>query len=224
LGAAACAGGYGPVAEPAPATAGTAASAPAAGRSTAELEALYRARQDSALMQVSEADVDFMTGMIGHHAQALVMSAWAPTNGANPSVSTLAARIINAQKDEIRNMQTWLRDRGRSVPEVDESGAVHMAAEDMQMMHGADHSMHMPGMLSPEQMQELEAAQGADFDRLFLTYMIQHHQGAVTMVHDLFATDGAAQDDLIFKIASDIQVDQITEINRMKQMLDRLPA
>jgi uncharacterized protein (DUF305 family) len=221
---AACAGGYGPAAEPAPASAGTAASAPAAGRSTAELEALYRARQDSALMNVSEADVDFMTGMIGHHAQALVMSAWAPTNGANPTVSTLAARIINAQKDEIRNMQTWLRDRGRPVPEVDEAGALHMAAGDMQMMHGADRSMHMPGMLSTEQMQELEAAQGPDFDRLFLTYMIQHHQGAVTMVHDLFATDGAAQDDLIFKIASDIQVDQITEINRMKQMLDRLPA
>ena len=79
-------------------------------------------------------------------------------------------------------------------------------------------------MLSPEQMQELEAAQGPDFDRLFLTYMIQHHQGAVSMVHDLFATDGAAQDDLIFKIASDIQVDQITEINRMQQMLEALPA
>jgi uncharacterized protein (DUF305 family) len=220
--AAACAGGYGPAAEPAPTAAPTAASAE--GRSTAELEALYRARQDSALMNVSEADVDFMTGMIGHHAQALVMSAWAPTNGANPTVSTLAARIINAQKDEIRNMQTWLRDRGRPVPEVDEAGALHMAAGDMQMMHGADRSMHMPGMLSTEQMQELEAAQGPDFDRLFLTYMIQHHQGAVTMVHDLFATDGAAQDDLIFKIASDIQVDQITEINRMKQMLDRLPA
>jgi uncharacterized protein (DUF305 family) len=175
-------------------------------------------------MQVSEADVDFMAGMIHHHAQALVMSAWAPTNGANSTIQTLAARIINAQKDEIRNMQTWLRDRGRPVPEVDDTGAVHMAQAAGQMMHGADHSMHMPGMLSPEQMQELEAAQGSDFDRLFLTYMIQHHQGAVAMVHDLFATDGAAQDDLVFKIASDIQVDQITEINRMKLMLDALPA
>ncbi len=222
LASGACAGGPGPA--PAPATEATAGSAREAGRSTAELEALYRARQDSALMNVSEADVDFMTGMIGHHAQALVMSAWAPTNGANPTIRTLAARIINAQKDEIRNMQMWLRDRDRPVPEVDEGGAMHMAEGAMQMMHGADHSMHMPGMLSPDQMQELEAAQGPSFDRLFLTYMIQHHQGAVTMVHDLFATDGAAQDDLIFKIASDIQVDQITEINRMKQMLDRLPA
>jgi uncharacterized protein (DUF305 family) len=205
LAAGACAGGGGT---------GT-GGAPAA--STAELEALYRARQDSALLRVSQADVDFMTGMIGHHAQALVMSAWAPTNGASATIQTLAARIINAQTDEIRNMQTWLRDRSRPVPEVDGAGAV-------QMMHGPDHYMHMPGMLSPEQLRDLGVAQGRDFDRLFLTYMIQHHQGAVTMVHGLFATDGAAQDDLIFKIASDIQVDQITEINRMRLMLDALPV
>ena len=181
-------------------------------------------------MDVSDADAEFMSGMIHHHAQALVMSAFAPRNGAGSSVRTLAARIINAQKDEIRNMQTWLRDRGRPVPEVDENGAVHMPGGDEGMaagahaMHGADHSMQMPGMLSAEQMQELRAARGTDFDRLFLTYMIQHHQGAVTMVHELFATDGAAQDDLVFKIASDIQVDQITEINRMKLMLEAIPA
>lgn len=195
---------------------GTQPPAPATAGATERLEALFKARQDSAFLQVSEADVDFMTGMIGHHAQALVMSGFAPDNGANPTVRTLAARIINAQKDEIANMQRWLRDRSRPVPEVEESGA-------MPMMHGMDHSMHMPGMLSPQQLEELEKARGNDFDRLFLAYMIQHHQGAVTMVHELFATDGAAQDDVIFKMASDIQVDQITEINRMQQMLDALP-
>jgi uncharacterized protein (DUF305 family) len=206
----ASAGGSGPSTEP-----GTTA--------TAELEALYRARRDSTLLRVSPADVDFMTGMIHHHAQALVMSAFAPANGASPSIRTLAARIINAQKDEIANMQAWLRDRGRQVPEVDEAGAVHMPG-DMAGLHGEAHAMHMPGMLTAAQMEELEEARGRNFDRLFLTYMIQHHQGAVTMVHDLFAIDGAAQDDAVFKIASDIQVDQITEINRMRLMLEALEA
>jgi uncharacterized protein (DUF305 family) len=188
---------------------------------TAELEALYRARRDSALLRVSSADVDFMTGMIHHHAQALVMSALAPDNGASPSIRTLAARITNAQKDEIANMQTWLRDRGRPVPEVDEAGAVRVPGR-VAGMHGGSHAMHMPGMLTADQLRELEDARGGNFDRLFLTYMIQHHQGAVTMVHELFATDGAAQDDAVFKIASDIQVDQITEINRMRLMLEAL--
>jgi uncharacterized protein (DUF305 family) len=185
---------------------------PTSGPSTAELEALYRARADSALMQVSEADVRFMTGMIGHHAQALVMSGYAPNNGAGTQVQTLAARIINAQKDEIGLMQQWLADRKQPVPEVQAGGHV---------MGG--HDMQMAGMLSPEQLQELEEARGSEFDRLFLTFMIQHHEGAVTMVHELFATDGAAQDDLAFKVASDIQVDQITEVARMQSMLDAMP-
>ncbi len=92
------------------------------------------------------------------------------------------------------------------------------------MVHGADHAMHMPGMLTPDQIRELDEARGPDFDRLFLTYMIQHHNGAVTMVHDLFGADGAAQGDLAFKLASDIQVDQISEIARMELMLEALPA
>ncbi len=182
--------------------------------STAELEALYRARTDSTRLNVSEADVDFMSGMIGHHAQALVMSAFAPTHGASALVRTLAARITNAQKDEIALMQMWLRDRDRPVPQVGDTG---------HMMGGMDHDM-MPGMLTPAQLEELGDAHGTTFDRAFLTYMIQHHQGAVTMVHELFATDGAAQDELIFKLASDVQVDQITEIARMQQMLAGLPA
>ncbi len=175
----------------------------------AELEALFRARSDSAFARVSEADVQFMTGMIGHHAQAIVMSAFAPDAGAGPQIQTLAARIINAQRDEIALMQRWLRDRGRSAPEVDDSG--HM-----------DHAMDMPGMLSPEQMDELEGSRGPEFDRMFLTYMIQHHEGAVRMVQDLFKTDGAALDDTSFRVASAIQVDQITEIVRMRDMLDAM--
>jgi len=179
--------------------------------SPAELEALYRARQDSVLLRVSEADVRFMTGMIGHHAQALVMAGFAPASGAGRPVRTLAARIINAQQDEIALMRRWLRDRGRPEPEVGETG--HM-----------DHAPHMPGMLSPEQLQDLEGARGPEFDRLFLTYMIQHHEGAVVMVRELFSTDGAAQDEVAFKLASDIQVDQITEIARMRSMLEAMPT
>ncbi len=184
---------------------------------TAELEALYRARMDSARMRFTEADVHFMTGMIGHHAQALVMSGLAPTHGASHAVQTLTARIINAQKDEIATMQGWLRDRGQPVPEVEITGTTLM-------VHGPDYVMHMPGMLTPEQIQELVDATGRDFDRLFLTYMIQHHQGAVTMVQSLFGTNGAAQDGVVFKLASDIQVDQITEIARMELMLEALPT
>ncbi len=176
----------------------------------AELETLFRARADSALLRVSEADVQFMTGMISHHSQALVMSRFASDSGASQQIRTLSARIINAQQDEIALMQRWLRDRGQPVPEVDDSGQM-------------DHAMDMPGMLSPEQMDELERARGAEFDRLFLTYMIQHHEGAVTMVHELFATDGAARDDTSFKLGSDIQVDQVTEVARMRSMLEAIP-
>ena len=169
-------------------------------------------------MNVHEADVRFMTGMIGHHAQALVMSHLAPGNGASEEILVLTGRIINAQTDEIAVMQTWLRDRDRPAPDVDARGNVTGGAT----MPG--HEMHEPemrmaGMLSTAQLDELRAARGRDFDRLFLRYMIQHHNGAVEMVHELFATDGAAQDDLVFKLASDIQVDQATEIARMERML-----
>jgi uncharacterized protein (DUF305 family) len=184
--------------------------------SNAALEALYQERIEESRARFTEADVDFMTGMIAHHAQALVMSNLAPTHGASPELQTLASRIINAQNDEIATMQQWLRDRGQPVPEVHIEGT-HL------MIHGVgDHHMHMPGMLSPEQMQELDQARGGAFDRLYLTYMIQHHSGAVDMVHKLFATDGAGQDEAAFKLASDIQVDQTTEIDRMGLMLQAL--
>tara|TARA_B100000949_G_scaffold150074_1_gene131849 strand:- start:956 stop:1585 length:630 start_codon:yes stop_codon:yes gene_type:complete len=178
--------------------------------STAELEALYRARSDSARMNFTEADVRFMTGMISHHAQALEMASLAPTHGVGASVGTLTARTINAQQDEIVAMQQWLRDRGQPVPEDGIDSTVRVP----------NGGMLMPGMLTPQQMRELDAARGSDFDRIFLTYMIQHHGGAVTMVHDLFGTDGAALDEAVFKIASDIQADQTSEIARMKRMLE----
>ena len=180
--------------------------------STAKLEAISWARMDSARMGFTAADVFFMTGMIGHHGQALVMAALAPSHGASPTVQRLCARIINAQKDEIATMQQWLRDREQTVPEV------HITGTRM-TVDGPEYAMHMPGMLTPEQIQELDEVRGRDFDRLFLTYMIQHHRGAVTMVHELFGTDGAALDDVVFKLASDIQVDQTTEIARMELML-----
>lgn len=187
--------------------------------SKAELEELYNTRVNSARMNFVEGDVKFMTGMIGHHAQALIMSRMAPTHGENPQVQILASRIINAQNDEIKMMQEWLRRRNQPVPEVHIDGLTLM-------VHGAgDHSGHvdMPGMLTAEQMEELNAARGAEFDRLFLTYMIQHHSGAVSMVDELFNTPGAGQDEDSFRLASDINVDQITEIARMKRMLESLP-
>jgi uncharacterized protein (DUF305 family) len=155
----------------------------------------------------TEADVRFMTGMIPHHTQAIEMSRLAPERAGRASIRTLAERIINAQVDEIAAMQQWLRDRGRPVPEAH--------------AHGGDHAGHhlMPGMLTPEQMRELEAARGARFDELFLTYMIQHHRGAVGMVGELLGSEGSAHDLLVFKIASDINVDQLTEIARMQRML-----
>ena len=221
-----------------------ATDAETASLSNAEIEALYYARRDSARMRFTDADVAFVTGMISHHAQALVMSDLAPTHGASPAVQTLAARIINAQNDEIALMQRWLEDRGQPVTQVKIDGldlTIDMTAPagDAGMAHDAHapadahmdgagqhaaapgdaHAHHMPGMLSQEQLEELAAAYGPEFDRLFLTYMIGHHSGAVTMVDELFAVDGAAQDGAVFKLASDVQVDQITEIERMKKML-----
>jgi uncharacterized protein (DUF305 family) len=194
----------------------------------AEIEALYHARTDSSRMRFSQADVEFVTGMIGHHAQALIMSDLAPKNGASPQVQVLAARIINAQKDEIALMQRWLRDRGQPVPDVKIDGlqlTVEMPEAGGHDMHAdaghGDHAM-MPGMLTQAELEELAAARGAEFDRLFLTGMIKHHGGAVTMVHELFETDGAGQDEAVFKLASDVQVDQTTEIARMTQMLEAL--
>jgi len=189
-----------------------ASRAPASG---SDLDAIAKARADSARYPYTAADVHFMSGMIAHHAQAIKMARWAPTHGAGPSVQTLCDRIINAQQDEIVTMQRWLADRRQPVPEASPDG--------MRMMMGdMSHVMLMPGMLTPEQMHQLDAARGREFDRLFLTFMIQHHQGAVAMVKELFGTYGAGQDELVFKFASDVNIDQTTEIARMEQMLTAL--
>jgi uncharacterized protein (DUF305 family) len=160
------------------------------------------------------ADVNFMSGMIGHHAQAVLMASWAPTHGASPAVQRLCERIGVAQTDEIKFMQTWLRDRNQEVPPADPRGHV---------MPGMG-PMLMPGMLTPEQMKQLDAARGVEFDRLFLTFMIQHHRGALTMVETLLGSYGAAQDEAVYKFSSDVTADQSTEIERMNLMLAALPT
>lgn len=201
------------IAPPLAAQATSMASASAPG----EAAAIARARADSARLPYTRADIDFMSGMIGHHAQAIVISKWAATHGASSSVQTLASRIINAQQDEIRTMQQWLRDRQLPVPD---------GHADMMMMNGSSMSMSdmkgeplMPGMLSDAQLKELDAANGQKFDLLFLRDMIQHHEGAITMVKQLFDSYGAGQDEIVFKLATDANVDQATEIARMQKML-----
>jgi uncharacterized protein (DUF305 family) len=159
------------------------------------------------------ADVRFMSGMIGHHAQAVLMAGWAPSHGASPAVRVLCERIVVAQNDEIAFVQRWLREHQEFVPPADPRGHV---------MPGMDQPMLMPGMLTPGQMTQLDAARGREFDRLFLTFMIQHHQGAITMVAQLLAAPGAGQDGPIFRFAADVNADQTTEIDRMTRMLDAL--
>ncbi len=175
------------------------------------------AQADSGRPPFTEADVQFMTGMIAHHAQAVLIAGWAPSHGASQSVLVLCQRIVVAQNDEIAAMQRWLRERQLPVPDASPS---HQAMN----MPGMDHATLMPGMLTAEQLAQLDKARGPDFNRLFLTFMIQHHQGALTMVDQLFASPGALQDDLMYKFASDVSADQSTEIDRMQKMLAAMPA
>jgi uncharacterized protein (DUF305 family) len=153
----------------------------------------------------TEADVKFMQGMIGHHAQALEMVALRPGRSTSEDMRLLLLRIEVSQADEIKLMQRWLEDRGQPVP--------------------GPHAMHdhgaapMPGMLSPEDMAKLAAAKGAQFERLFLEYMIKHHEGALVMVKELFNSPGAAQEAEVFAFASDVEADQLIEIRRMRGML-----
>jgi len=158
------------------------------------------------------ADIRFMSGMIRHHAQAVLIAGWAPTHGASPSLRALCERIVVGQRDEIALASRWLRRRNQPVPETD-------ASHDM--MPGMDHPMLMPGMLTAEQLGQLDKAAGAEFDRLFLTFMIQHHQGAITMVNDLFAR-GGGEEEVTYRFASDVFADQTTEIDRMQKMLAAL--
>jgi uncharacterized protein (DUF305 family) len=178
----------------------------------ADSSVFAQVRADSVRHPYTAADINFMSSMIGHHAQAIVMAKWASSHGASPSVQRLADRIINAQQDEIASMQQWLRERRQPVPDANTMGM-------KMVMNGVEHVMLMPGMLTDEQMKQLDAARGPEFDRLFLTYMMQHHRGAVAMVKELFDTYGAGQDETVFKFASDVNVDQTTEIARMQKML-----
>ena len=157
------------------------------------------------------ADVHFMAGMIGHHAQAVLMAGWAPTHAASAAVRALCERIVVGQRDEIVLMQRWLEERHEPVPVVDPA---HFT------MPGMDPSMLMPGMLSAEQLAQLDRARGTEFDRLFLTFMIQHHRGAITMVNQLFGSHGGGEQETVFRFASDVFADQSTEIDRMNRMLE----
>jgi uncharacterized protein (DUF305 family) len=160
---------------------------------------------DVSHVQHTPADVRFMQGMIGHHAQALEMTALLASRTASENMRKLALRIDASQADEIRMMQGWLKTRGLPVPD-----------EHAHHMQGA---MLMPGMLTPEDMDRLSAGKGAEFDRLFLQFMIKHHEGALVMVKELFSTPGAGQESEIFAFASDVDADQRMEIDRMTAML-----
>ena len=167
----------------------------------------------ASLPPASPADVEFKQGMIFHHAQAVEMTAMITTHTQNPDLRSLGARISSSQSDEIKFMKRWLAARG-------ESPAKELPAmPGMNMSH--EKTPLMPGMLTPEQMQTLEKARDADFDRLFLQDMIQHHQGALTMVKDLFDTAGAGQDAELFDFATDADNTQRAEIRIMETMLKK---
>ena len=191
--------------------------APPASASSAGASELHKTPPGLGQYPYSDADVEFMSGMIPHHAQAVIMAGWAPTHGARPDVATLCGRIVVGQRDEIHLMQQWLRDRGLPVPSETDT-RMHM------IMNGVDHPMLMAGMLTDEEMAALDRARGPEFDRLFLEGMIKHHQGAIDMVDKLFNSYGGAQDEVIFKFANDVYVDQMTEITRMKEMLAETPG
>jgi uncharacterized protein (DUF305 family) len=159
---------------------------------------------DLSKVQATAADVKFMQGMIGHHAQAVEMVALIKGRTANPVMNNLGLRIQVSQEDEMNMMRTWLSERGQAIP--------------------GPHAHHepggfMPGMLTTEEMAQLAAAKGVEFDRLFLMGMIKHHAGAITMVEELFKSPGAGQEGGIFAFASDVDADQRMEIDRMGQML-----
>jgi uncharacterized protein (DUF305 family) len=175
---------------------------------------------DLSKVQATDADVKFMQGMIHHHAQALDMVALLEKNTSSEDMHKLGERIRISQRDEIGMMQRWLRARGQDAPDPH---AMHMPGMTMADMDHGDMVM-MPGMLTQAEMDHLATLKGVEFDRAFLTGMIKHHQGALTMVHDLFATPGAGQESIIFAFASDVEADQQMEIDRMNGMLAALRA
>lgn len=164
--------------------------------------------------RVAPADVEFMQSMIGHHAQALGMSALVSGRTESPALRALAERIVVSQQDEITIMQAWLRKQQQPVPSTHDTNAHHAGHTDAQ---GG-----MPGMLSPAQMDSLRAAQDRTFDTLFLRYMIQHHEGALRMVATLLASPRGAHDPQVFQFAADVDADQRAEIRRMRALLEQL--
>ena len=162
---------------------------------------------DRSRVRATAADVRFMQGMIGHHAQALEMTALLPSRTSRDDLKLLARRIEVSQTDEIAMMQRWLKARGEAAPDP----------------HAHKHGgALMPGMLTGDEMARLSAASGPEFDRLFLELMIRHHDGALVMVKDLFATPGAGQEPDIFAFASDVEADQRMEIDRMRGLLKEI--
>jgi uncharacterized protein (DUF305 family) len=165
----------------------------------------------------NDADVRFIHGMIGHHAQALEMTALVPARSARDDVRLMAERIDVSQRSEIARMQQWLRARGVAVPAADAHHA-HAGAGGAHAQHGAGGHAAMPGMATPEEMARLAQASGAAFDQLFLELMIRHHEGALVMVDQLFGSRGGGQDSEIYSIASEVDADQRMEIDRMRAM------
>ena len=169
----------------------------------------------------SQKDVEFMQGMIMHHAQAVEMTALIETHTANKDLRLLGARISQSQSDEMKFMKRWLEARGEPVsPPMPGMPGMDMSSH---QMHSSTHHKLMPGMLTPKQMEALRKAKGAEFERLFLTGMIQHHNGALIMVEDLFDTAGAGQDAELFNFASDVDSGQRAEIRIMETMLAEKP-
>src|SRR5580704_2828463 len=172
--------------------------------------------------ELTKADIDFMQGMIHHHSQAVEMTALMPSRTHNKRLLAFGKKISISQTDEIQFMQKWLQDRGLAVP---------MDMSHMGNMKGMEHMQHMdmgsmpsmPGMLTPEQMKALAKASGPTFDRLFLTGMIQHHTGALTMVQELFDTPAAGQDPQLYDFSTDVDNTQTAEIKIMQSMLKEKP-
>ncbi|MGI9181343.1 MAG: DUF305 domain-containing protein [Longimicrobiaceae bacterium] len=170
-------------------------------------------RADTARRRYTEADVRFMQHMLVHHAQAMAMTSLVPTRSDREEIRLLTQRIDVSQQDEMARMRRWLEARGEEVPSADEQHAHHGAG---------GHHAQMPGMLSEEELARLAAARGAEFDRLLLEFMIRHHEGALVMVEQLFATEGAGREPELFQLASHVDADQRTEIARMRRMQDAL--
>src|SRR6266568_5824485 len=172
----------------------------------------------------SPKDVEFMQGMIMHHAQAVEMTALIESRTENKDLRLLGARISHSQAEEIRFMKRWLEARGEptSLP-MKNMGGMDMSMPGMSGMDMSKQPMLMPGMLTPKQMEALRKANGKEFDQLFLTGLIQHHGGALIMVKDLFDTAGAGQDAEIFNFTTDVDSGQRAEIRIMQNMLEALP-